>query len=269
MKGGHSESGHLPFPTIQVAVEEDGHMSLNPIQQLPRLRIPKWIIILLGTLVAVFAIIQLKAYHTQSVEESRRCDCIMHLKQITLAILSYQDKYGSLPPAVTTDSNGVPMHSWRVLILPFLDAADLYEKYDFAEPWNSPHNSRLQEVVDNRFRCPSCGLEKAETNYVAVTGSGTMWAVIGVAVTDKEMEETSPRVLVVEMPQMKLNWMEPRDIGVDEAVSIIAHAKEEGRFIHSRGIQYVDTAQRLRVFSTEASASDIKSILLGSGYEGK
>ena len=44
---------------------------------------------------------------------------------------------------VMRDESGKPMHSWRVLILPFLDAEPLYKQYDFSEPWDGPKNSLL------------------------------------------------------------------------------------------------------------------------------
>ena len=49
------------------------------------------------------------------------------------------------------------MHSWRALILPFLEYNKDDAKYNFSQPWNSPANiafadkSRAYEV----FRCPN------------------------------------------------------------------------------------------------------------------
>ena len=48
-----------------------------------------------------------------------------------------------VPPAYFADESGKPLHSWRVLILPFLDEGALYKQYDFSEPWDGPNNSRL------------------------------------------------------------------------------------------------------------------------------
>ncbi len=39
------------------------------------------------------------------------------------------------------------MHSWRVLLLPFVEGAELYAAYDFAQPWNSEANLRLAEQM--------------------------------------------------------------------------------------------------------------------------
>src|SRR5262245_3382414 len=54
-------------------------------------------------------------------EPARRMQCLNNLKQIALALHNYDATYGSLPPAYIADASGKPMHSWRVLILPFLE----------------------------------------------------------------------------------------------------------------------------------------------------
>jgi len=48
------------------------------------------------------------------------------LKQISIALQSYSAKYNSFPPAYIADADGKPMHSWRVLLLPFLDRNELF-----------------------------------------------------------------------------------------------------------------------------------------------
>src|SRR4051812_11083639 len=64
--------------------------------------------------------------------------CDGQMRQIALAMRSYQADYGCLPPAYIADAQGKPMHSWRVLLLPYLDQAGLYDAYNFGEPWDGP-----------------------------------------------------------------------------------------------------------------------------------
>src|SRR4051812_9073955 len=73
-------------------------------------------------------------------EASKRTQCKNNLKEIALALHNYHEAYGCFPPAYIADKDGRPMHSWRVLILPYLDEKPLYLKYRFDEPWNGPHN---------------------------------------------------------------------------------------------------------------------------------
>jgi hypothetical protein len=67
--------------------------------------------------------------------------CRRQLRHIAIALQNYHDVHGQLPPAYLPDSRGRPMHSWRVLLLPFLEMQALYDQYDFNEPWDGPNNS--------------------------------------------------------------------------------------------------------------------------------
>lgn len=70
----------------------------------------------------------------QSREPTRRSHCKNNLKQIGLALHNYLDAYGSFPPPFTLDANGNRLHSWRTLILPFIDQAPLYNQIDLTKP---------------------------------------------------------------------------------------------------------------------------------------
>ena len=52
---------------------------------------------------------------------SYRNACRNNLKQLALAMHMYHEQHGSFPPAYVADENGTPMHSWRVLLLPYLE----------------------------------------------------------------------------------------------------------------------------------------------------
>ena len=54
-------------------------------------------------------------------EAARRTQCSNNLKQIGLAMHNYHDVNQQFPPAYIADADGQPMHSWRVLILPYLE----------------------------------------------------------------------------------------------------------------------------------------------------
>lgn len=56
----------------------------------------------------------------------------------------YQHKHGRLPPAVVHGPEGKPLHSWRVLLLPFIGQEALYKQFKLEEPWDSPHNLSLE-----------------------------------------------------------------------------------------------------------------------------
>ncbi len=108
-------------------------------------------------------------------EAARTMSCTNNIKLIALALHNYHDVYGSFPPAHVTDEDGVPMHSWRVLILPYIEMQSLYTKYRFDEPWNGPNNIKLLDDMPPCYQCPSSDINRNEasrfTSYVAVVGN--------------------------------------------------------------------------------------------------
>jgi hypothetical protein len=72
---------------------------------------------------------------------------VNNLKQIGLALRNYHDAYGRFPPAYVADGHGPPMHSRRVLILPWLEKREIYDRYRFDEPWDGPNNRKPHDLV--------------------------------------------------------------------------------------------------------------------------
>lgn len=150
-------------------------------------------------------------------EAALKSACSGRFCQITVALHNYHDTYGSLPPAYVNGPDGTPWHSWRTLLLPFLDQSAIYNEYRFDEPWNSPHNQQLGETRERRYwQCPSSpGYETSPfTNYVVVVGEQTAFP--GTATTSFE-DMTNPEevMLFVEVEGLDIHWMEPRDLELD------------------------------------------------------
>jgi hypothetical protein len=104
---------------------------------------------------------------------ARRAHCQNNLKQIALALLNYEAANGCFPPAYIADKNGKPMHSWRVLILPYMEELALYKAYNFAEPWDGPKNKKLLASCPRCYQCPADPDDYGpvtQTSYVAVVG---------------------------------------------------------------------------------------------------
>lgn len=79
-----------------------------------------------------------------------------NLKQLGLAMLNYESAYKRLPAAMQIGPMNVP-HSWRVTVLPFLEQAKLYEKYQMSEAWDSPANADILKQMPEVFGDPSTG----------------------------------------------------------------------------------------------------------------
>jgi hypothetical protein len=137
-----------------------------------------------------------------------------------LALHSYHNVHGSFPPAVVTDDDGHPMHSWRVLVLPYMEQEELFRKYDFNEPWNGPNNRRLASAMPRMFRFPALGSRPGTgtTGYTAVVGPETGWLGSGGRSYD-DFASTWRTLFLVETFGSDIHWMEPRDLSIDEFVS--------------------------------------------------
>lgn len=156
----------------------------------------------------------------ESVRRPRgRSPCNRNLWMISLALQNYYAEHSSFPPPYLADDNGQPMHSWRVLILPFMDTyeRDLYKQYRFDEPWYGPNNRKLIKKMPPVYRCPSRKRKSGDftTDYVAVTGPNTMWPVGQTVQISDVTDGTSSTLMVVESSNSGICWMEPLDLDVD------------------------------------------------------
>src|SRR5262245_6014980 len=71
-------------------------------------------------------------------------------------MLLYAERHGGrLPPAILYDEQGRPLHSWRVLILPYLEEEALYHQFRLDEPWDSPHNLALLPWMPKVYGVPN------------------------------------------------------------------------------------------------------------------
>lgn len=104
------------------------------------------------------------------------------------------------------------MHSWRVLILPFIDGADLYDTYDFSEPWDGPNNRKLIARIPQWLVFPGDARNPSGvTNYLAVVGPETVWPG-SLGISFGEVAEPSKTIMVVENRGAGVQWTEPRDL---------------------------------------------------------
>ena len=85
-------------------------------------------------------------------QKGRNRAAVKHdVKRIMLAMHQYHDAHNNFPPAFTLGPDGKRWHSWRALILPYLEP-ELAEQYRFDEPWNGPHNQSLLAYAPDVYR---------------------------------------------------------------------------------------------------------------------
>ena len=208
---------------------------------------------------------------------SPRSTCSNNLKQILLGLQNYHDTFGTFPPAYIPDAEGRPMHSWRVLILPFMEQGNLYALYRFDEPWNGPNNSKLAVHFPSFYRCPKDydDAQRFETSYVAVLGEGTAWSDNQPLKPSDFADGCGSTLMVVEVHESGINWMEPRDLHVTQmpmAVNAVrgqgissAHLTAGAERPSGANVGYADGS--VRYFSTEMSPEALRAALTRAGGE--
>ena len=146
-----------------------------------------------------------------------RTVCKNNLKQLVLALHNYHDEYGCFPPAYIADKQGRPMHSWRTLILPFVEFKPIYKEYRFDEPWNGPHNRKLSALQLNLFQCPEDKHSNSDTNYLVVVGPKTVFPGSKCVKLSEITGGKTETILIVEVDNSGIEWAEPRDLSEVEA----------------------------------------------------
>lgn len=165
----------------------------------------------------------------------RLSPCKNNLKQIGLALHNYHDAYKTFPPAFVVGPDGKPWHSWRVLLLSFLEEGPLWEEYRLDEPWNGPHNSKLLNRRPEVFACHSIDanplVAKTDTTYVAVVGSETVWPGSSSIQLADFVDGASNTLFVVEVRDAGSPWLAPDDLSFEEALLPLGVVK--GRCVSS------------------------------------
>jgi hypothetical protein len=141
-------------------------------------------------------------------------------KQIVLAMFVYMDQQKAFPPAAVRDKDGKPLLSWRVALLPFLDAEDLYKQFHLDEPWDSPHNRTLISKMPDIYADPDSNLNQlaseGKTTFQVPTGPETVFYK-NAGTTYREIPDgTAKTILLIEVePERAVEWTKPDDWQVD------------------------------------------------------
>jgi hypothetical protein len=148
---------------------------------------------------------------------SKRSQSANNLKQIGLAMHGYHDVHKTFPPAAQCDQNGKPLLSWRVLILPYLDAQNLFRQFHLDEPWDSPHNKALIDKMPPTYRSPISRLaDRTRTNYLLPVGPATAFAGPKCVAVKDIRDGTSNTVMTLEADDSHaVVWTKPDDLPFD------------------------------------------------------
>ncbi|MBT6157135.1 MAG: DUF1559 domain-containing protein [Planctomycetaceae bacterium] len=200
----------------------------------------------------------------QAREAARRSQCKNNLKQIGLALHNYHDEFRSFPPAFVADENGTPMHSWRVLLLPYLDHQKLYDQYDLSQPWDSPANQAVLNNMPAIFACPS-GTPGNTTNYAGVFGADCIFTGAEVTKVADCKDGLSNTLVVGEVDGSAIPWTKPEDIDISKYPDLSDPAGFHSS--HTGGMHFLLADGSVRFVSEQINPQTLKALFTRDGEE--
>ena len=155
-----------------------------------------------------------------------------NLKKIAEALNAYAADYGTYPPSATVDSTGKKLHSWRVLILPYLGEDELYNKFDLSVSWDDPRNMQVAYQMPVYYLHPNgnSGGSPFLAAYYRIVGPGTLLPNRGPLSPDQITDDPSQTILVIEGSPIVPSglWTEPIDLDI---------TRMQGRLTANPGIE--------------------------------
>ena len=116
-------------------------------------------LLIVVAIVGVLAALMLPAIQAAR-EQARRAQCLNNLRQVGVALHVYHDTRNQLPIGCIdkrvprTNPQG-KQHSWSAAILRHLEETGVYQRINFAAPYDSAVNAVAARQVVRAFLCPS------------------------------------------------------------------------------------------------------------------
>ena len=202
-------------------------------------------------------------------EPARRTQCKNQLSQIGLALHNYHDQFASFP----VQQHGEPPQSWRVRLLPFVDHADLFNRYHRHSAWDSPENSGASRTKIHEYLCLSQRRTHDDqgryfTSYTAVYGPHNFWRDDRQARSLNDIPDgISNTIAVVEACGQNIIWNEPRDLPagqVDYSVNAQGPTRHDSPSVlsslHKDGAHVLLADGRVRFFSRQTDPAVLRAL---------
>jgi len=221
------------------------------------------LLVMLG-IVALLIALLLPAVRTSSVAVMR-AQCVNNLKQIALALYNYEKEHKSLPPACTVDAHGRPLHSWRTLILPYMEEGPLYKTIDLTKPWDDPVNAKARETPVQAYRCPAADEPKVGmTSYLAIVGPSNFLSPDGPRSLAEITDGTDKTIAVIEVPdQYAVHWMAP----VDASEGLVLSLGKDTKLHHPGGQNAGMADGSVRFLKTSTAEKVLRTLMTIAGGE--
>lgn len=189
------------------------------------------------------------------------------LSNIVHAFQSYEESNGLLPPSSLV-RRGELMHSWRTLIVPYVESNHFYNSYDLDSPWDSGGNSNLmvEESELTQVRMVFCGKAKGFNSKIILVlkkGAGEIpfrTNLARFAGWSAYSAEFNGKIVLLEVAKSDIHWMEPKDYNIEdilESADIKSRLRSLAIFsMKTKETEYITEANREVFERLESLASE-------------
>lgn len=166
-----------------------------------------------------------------------------------IAVQNYHTDNECFPFPFTTNDSGKRVQGRQMLVFPYLDQQELYDRIKLNEPWVSPHNreaaAAAEHFAKSRLRCPA---ESGDTNrglqtsFFAIVGLRSVWQADRMVRRQDITDRTAGTMCIVESATSGVHWMEPRDRYVGQiSLNIKAAYGQKNSSYHDSKFVFDDT----------------------------
>ena len=171
-----------------------------------------------------------------------------------------------MPPAYTVDAKGRPLHSWRTLILPYLEQEPLYQTIDLSKPWNDPANAKALETLIPEYRCPGAMGPQNTTTYLAIVALNGCLSPKESRRLDEITDSHASTLMVIEAgEEYAIPWMAPAD--ADE--SLVLSLRPGTKLHHAGGTNACLVDGSVRFLKANIPSEVRRSLISISGNDNK
>lgn len=229
----------------------------------------RWLRILLGGVAVGWLLLFVVSVATMDRREDfRRSACTNNLKQIGLGLHNYHEHYHALPPAYTVDAHGKRLHSWRTLILPYVEGEALYRKIDLSKPWDDPVNAAVAGAAAEAncvYICPSNELPPHLTTYLAVVTPNSCFRPSESVRFPDISDGLGQTLAVIEVDKdHAIPWMSPSD--ADE--QLVLSRRESKRLVHDGDANALFLDGHVQILPRDTPADKLRAMISIDGNDG-
>lgn len=200
---------------------------------------------------------------------------VRNLEKIAAALNAYAMDHGTYPVPVTLDSAGRPMHSWRVLILPYLGEQALFDQFDLNKPWDHEDNLAAAMDMPSVYQHPANDTANSfgVSAYYLITGPNTLFPKSGPLGPDRITDRSSQTILVVAAqspPGLTAigKWAQPGDLDSRKMQGVIngTMGVEIGGYLES-GATFATADGRGHFVGDDVPATTVNALITPRGGE--